>query len=79
MFAARALTALPWTLIFLLCVTVGLAPFHPPHLVVKLRMLVEGRLVRPVDWGDLFLHMSPWLLLIAKAVLVGGRAVLRSS
>jgi hypothetical protein len=77
-FAERALTALPWTLLLLLCVTIGLAPFHPPHLVTKLRMLVEGRLVRPLDWVDLFLHMTPWLLLVAKAVLAGGRAVLRS-
>jgi hypothetical protein len=77
-FAARALTALPWTVLVVLCVTVGLAPFRPPHVVTKLRMLVEGRLVRPIDWVDLFLHMSPWLLLIAKAALVGGRAILRA-
>jgi hypothetical protein len=78
MFAARALTALPWTVLLVLCVTVGLAPFRPPHVVTKLHMLVEGRLVRPVDWVDLFLHASPWLLLIAKALLVGGRTILRS-
>jgi hypothetical protein len=77
-FVERALTALPWTLILLLCLTVGLAPFRPPHVAAKLRMLVEGRLIRPVDWVDLSLHMSPWLLLVAKAALVGGRALLRS-
>ena len=78
MFAERALTALPWTVLLVLCVTVGLAPFRPPHVITKLHMLVEGRLVRPVDWVDLFLHASPWLLLIAKALLVGGRTILRS-
>jgi len=77
-FVERALDALPWTVLFALCVTVGLAPFRPPHVVTRLRMLIEGRLVRPVDWVDLVLHLSPWLLLLAKAALVGGRAVLRS-
>jgi hypothetical protein len=29
-------------------------------------MLWTGRLVRPLDWLDFVLHLSPWLLLMAK-------------
>ena len=61
------LTAIPWSLVGLLCLTVGLAPFRPPHIVEKLRMLVSGNLTSPLDWFDLFLHGSPWLLLLARA------------
>lgn len=62
------LDKLPWTLILLLCLTLGLAPFTPPHLWEKLQMLFQGRLVRGVDWFDLVFHGLPWLLLVAKAV-----------
>mgnify|MGYP001605533881 CR=1 FL=1 len=48
------------------CLTLGLAPFAPPHIVEKLQMLFRGTLVKPIDWFDLVLHSSPWLLLIAK-------------
>jgi len=50
-----------------LALTLGLAPFFPePHLVEKLRMLAEGRLVRPLDMLDLVWHGLPWVLLGAK-------------
>ncbi|HKI61316.1 MAG TPA: hypothetical protein VKA31_03395 [Mariprofundaceae bacterium] len=40
----------------------GLAPFTPePHLVEKVRMLVHGELVRPIDIFDLFWHSWPLL------------------
>ena len=57
---------LPWPLIALLCLSLGLAPFAPPHIVEKLGMLFQGRLVRAIDWFDLFLHATPWILLILK-------------
>lgn len=57
-----------WSLAILLCATLGLAPFHPPHIVEKLQMLAAGTLVRPLDWFDLVLHASPWALLLLKAV-----------
>lgn len=66
MFAERALIAVPWSVLVLLCLTLGLAPFHPPHLVSKFGMLRRGQLVRPLDWVDFVLHLSPWLLLVAK-------------
>ena len=70
MFAAAAalLDRLPWALVLAACLTLGLAPFTPPHIVEKLRMLVAGRLVRPIDIFDLLFHAWPWLLLVAKAL-----------
>ena len=50
----------------LAALTLGLAPFRPPHLVEKLEMLFKGTLVRPIDWFDLALHGAPWLLVILK-------------
>ncbi len=57
---------IPLGVLIILCATLGLAPFSPPHVIEKLSMLVKGTLVRPVDWFDLFLHGTPWLLLLLK-------------
>ena len=57
---------IPMGVLVILCATLGLAPFSPPHIVEKLSMLVNGTLVRPVDWFDLFLHGTPWLLLLLR-------------
>ncbi len=62
------LDSIPWSLLILLCLTLGLAPFAPPHLWEKLQMLFQGRLVRPIDWFDLLLHGLPWLLLALKSL-----------
>jgi hypothetical protein len=71
----RMLNAVPYGAVAVLCLTLGLAPFSPPHLFSKLRMLLQGRVLRPIDWVDLVLHASPWLLLMAKAgVSLGNRA-----
>jgi hypothetical protein len=59
---------LPLSAVIFLCLTLGLAPFFPPHLYEKLRMLFRGELVRAIDWFDLFLHAAPWVLLIAKLI-----------
>ena len=53
----------------LACLTLGLAPFTPPHIVEKLGMLFAGKLVKPIDWFDLLMHGAPWLLLLAKAAV----------
>ncbi len=63
------LNRIPWLIILVLCLTLGLAPFTPPHIWEKLRMLFQGKLVRPLDWFDFLLHGAPWLLLIAKAIV----------
>lgn len=64
----KFLSDLPWSLLILACLTLGLAPFSPPHIVEKLQMLVKGELIRPLDWFDLFFHGTPWIILIAKVL-----------
>ena len=56
----------PWLILVVLCLTLGLAPFTPPHIWEKLKMLAAGTLVKPIDIFDLALHGIPWLLLAAK-------------
>jgi hypothetical protein len=57
----------PLTLVVLACLLLGLAPFTPePHLWEKLKMLADGRLVRPLDMFDLLLHGAPFLVLLLK-------------
>ena len=61
---------IPLSLLIVLCLTLGLAPFSPePHLWEKLKMLVSGELIKPIDIFDLLLHGTPWLLLIIKMLL----------
>jgi hypothetical protein len=61
------LNRVPTSLLIILSLTLGLAPFTPmPHLVEKMQMLVAGALVRPVDIFDLIMHSSPVVLLILK-------------
>ena len=63
----KLLGKFPLALLVVLCLTLGLAPFTPlPHLLEKLKMLVSGELVEPVDIFDLLLHGSPWMLLSLK-------------
>ena len=63
------LAALPWPAVAFLCLTLGLAPFAPPHLFEKLALLARGELRRPIDWFDLVFHAAPWLLALAKGLL----------
>jgi hypothetical protein len=62
------ISKLPWGLLILACLTLGLAPFNPPHIWEKLQMLARGQLVRPIDWFDLVLHATPWGLLVLKGI-----------
>jgi hypothetical protein len=64
-----AISKLPWALLILACLTLGLAPFNPPHLWEKLQMLFQGKLVRAIDWFDLVLHSIPWALLVLKIII----------
>ena len=57
-----------WTLLIIACLTLGLAPYNPPHIWKKIQMLSKGRLVRPIDWFDLVFHAIPWILLIMKGI-----------
>jgi len=61
---------LPWVVVILGSLTLGLAPFTPqPHLFEKIQMLINGDLSRSVDVFDLFLHGIFPLLLIVKAAV----------
>ncbi|MFC1668773.1 RND transporter [Spirochaetota bacterium] len=59
-----------WSLVIILCLTLGLAPFNPPHIWEKINMLLKGTLSRPIDWFDLFFHGIPWILLILKIITI---------
>ena len=47
--------------------TMGLAPFTPePHIWGKIKLMAGGAVgMGPMDWFDVFLHGTPWVLLIA--------------
>ena len=67
-------TRIPLSLLVVVCLTLGLAPFTPePHLLEKLKMLIAGELVRPIDIFDLVLHGAPWVLLVLKLYLLSTR------
>jgi len=56
-----------YTSLFLIAsLTLGLAPFLPePHIVGKIRWVAGGAVgMGSMDWFDLVLHGSPWVLLI---------------
>lgn len=61
---------IPWIILVPAALLLGLAPFRPePHLLEKLRMLVNGQLTRPLDIFDLVLHATPLLLVAGKLLL----------
>ncbi len=63
------LDQIPLSFVILACLTLGLAPFFPePHLWEKLKMLMAGDLVRPIDIFDLALHAAPFLVLALKLI-----------
>ena len=69
---ASILDQLPWSLILIACLTLGLAPFVPePHLWEKLKMLVSGTLVKPIDIFDLLMHAAPFLIAGLKLAVAG--------
>ncbi|MGE0566527.1 MAG: hypothetical protein AB7O73_01145 [Bacteroidia bacterium] len=53
-----------------LCLTLGLAPFFPePHIWGKLKWIVGGANgMKLIDWSDLLLHGSPWILLLILVI-----------
>lgn len=66
------LDKIPFSTLLIICLTLGLAPFLPePHVWQKIKMLMDGSLSRPIDIFDLFLHGTPWVLLILKGFRLG--------
>ena len=66
---------LPWFVVILGSLTLGLAPFTPqPHLFEKIQMLINGELSSGVDIFDFLLHAAfPLLLIIKAALLINSR------
>ena len=63
------LDKIPFTMLVMISLMLGLAPFVPePHVVEKLKMLFDGTLAKPIDIFDLFMHGTPWLLLGLKTI-----------
>jgi hypothetical protein len=61
------LDKIPFSVLVILSLTLGLAPFTPvPHIVEKIGMLVSGNLNKPIDIFDLVMHASPIALLVMK-------------
>ncbi len=57
------------TMVIVIALLLGFAPFFPePHIVEKIRMLVNGQLRRPLDIFDLFWHTWPFVLLVLKLI-----------
>ncbi|MDM8557880.1 RND transporter [Candidatus Parabeggiatoa sp. HSG14] len=63
----RWLDNIPWEVLVVGALALGLAPFMPePHLVEKIRMLFQGTLSRPIDIFDLVMHGAFPLVLLLK-------------
>ena len=63
------LDKIPTGALIIAAIVMALAPFtHEPHLWEKHKMLRAGTLSRPLDIFDVFWHLLPTMLLIAKLV-----------
>jgi hypothetical protein len=61
------LDRLAWIWLLPLAAWMAIAPITPePHLVEKLRLLIQGGLVRPLDIFDLAMHAAPLFLVALK-------------
>jgi len=60
-----------WGSLLLLSLTLGLAPFIPePHIFGKIQWVLGGAVgMQMMDWLDLLMHGSPWLLFIISSAL----------
>jgi uncharacterized membrane protein len=60
-----------WGSLLLLSLTLGLAPFIPePHIFGKIQWVFGGAVgMQMMDWLDLLMHGSPWLLFIISSAL----------
>ena len=64
-----------WSLFLIASLTLGLAPFNPPHIVGKIQWILGGNAfsgehaMQGQDWFDVLLHGTPWVLLIISVGL----------
>ncbi|MAD96211.1 MAG: hypothetical protein CMB99_02690 [Flavobacteriaceae bacterium] len=63
-----------WKLFLLASLTLGLAPFNPPHIVGKIKWILGGNAfsgpdaMKAMDYFDVLLHGSPWVLLLLSLI-----------
>ena len=58
---------IPYPVLLIAAIFLSLAPFVPePHVLEKMRMLMNGNLSRPVDIFDLLFHLLPLVLLVLR-------------
>lgn len=63
-------TLLEYQILIPLVLLLGFAPFFPqPHIVEKIRMLLDGTLKKPIDIFDLIWHAWPFFLLAYRIIL----------
>ncbi|MGJ8745835.1 hypothetical protein [Polaribacter sp.] len=64
-----------WKLFLIASLSLGLAPFNPPHIVGKLKWILGGNAfsgehaMQAKDWFDVLLHGSPWVLFIISVIV----------
>ena len=73
------LDSIPWSILILGSLTLGLAPFAPPHLFEKLGMLAQGTLSQPIDIFDLLMHGAFPAVLLAKGLREGIKRAMQSN
>jgi len=62
----------PMVMLIIAALLLGSMPLTPePHLFEKVRMLLDGTLVKPVDIFDLFWHGWPILWIILRLLTPG--------
>jgi hypothetical protein len=61
-----------WWVVLILCATLGLSPYQPePHLVDRFRWAYYGgEGMHLLDYIDLLMHASPFVLLLRLVVLI---------
>jgi len=63
------------TLFLIASLTLGLAPFNPPHIIGKLQWVIGGGAfsgdhpMQSQDIFDLLMHGTPWLLLFTSLII----------
>jgi len=64
-----------WKLFLIASLSLGLAPFNPPHILGKIEWILGGNsftgthAMKFIDYFDILLHGIPWIFLLASLLL----------
>jgi hypothetical protein len=64
-----------WKLFLIASLTLGLAPFNPPHILGKIQWVLGVNVfsaengMQGENWFDVLLHGLPWVLLLTAILL----------